>query len=153
MKLFSSILFVCFCVLLIPQSSFSNILSSRDLVDSFDCTMMGPTGMTQIVFNQNDKYEVLTRRNYFNSKSYVLDNAGRSYASENEKTQMVLSGGGLLSARAYLVLMFDGYLKSGVTESITGAVIYATSGGSVFSPTTQASSQIGTVRCKFIRVK
>jgi hypothetical protein len=151
MKLFSSIVLVFFCIL--AHASFSKILSSRDLVDSFDCTMMGPSGMTQIVFNQNDKYEVVTRRNYFNAKSYVLDNVGRSYASEDEKTQMVLSGGGYLSTGAYLVLMFDGYLNSGLTESITGSVVYATAGGSVFSPTTQASSKIGTVRCKFIRVK
>lgn len=109
--------------------------------------MYGPTGKTEISYQANQKFEIKTVRNSIPTTSYTLDYASQNPLNRSE-SHITLSGGSFLKSGSYLILVFQEAFELSRYKNINGQVIYATTSGSVFSPTTSSSSVIGTVECE-----
>lgn len=145
-------LFILSSMLLLSFSSFGKGFGGRDTVYSLKCQMHGPTGKTEISYRLNANFKISTVRNSVPTDPYTLDYASLNPNNRSE-SHITLSGGSYLKRGSYLILAFDEAFELGKYENIDGQIIYATTGGSVFSPTTYSSSVIGTVHCDEIIIR
>ncbi len=137
--------------LLFSSFSFAGTLTSLDRLEAFNCVITGFSGVTEVKYEKNKKYEVQTRRNYWNAAPYSLNGAGHTY-TQKPQTFINLSGGGILPNNHYLTLLFPGKLESG-NNKVSGTVLYVVAGGSIFAPTTDNMRTVGSVRCSSVEVK